>query len=224
MADSESTDNIITPDVPETVNGTCTVSENVETGNGSKFQTRFGYLRCRPDCLQFLTSARWFLLFICLSAFFQSMIVNGLVGVTISTIERRFALASSQTAWVAASYEIAGAPALLLIGYFGSTLRRPVWIGAGLILLGIGFGIYSIPHFAAPPYRYSGDSINLCVEMAWNKSSQNDSLPPNDRCAEIKLSLVYGQVTIIFVVSVCLSVCLFVQSFSQPSSIRFGSN
>jgi len=36
--------------------------------------------------------------------------------------------------------------------------------------------------------------------------------------------LVHGQVTIIFVVSVCMSVCLFVQSFSQPSSIRFGSN
>jgi len=32
------------------------------------------------------------------------------------------------------------------------------------------------------------------------------------------------QVTIIFVVSVCLSVCLFVQSFSQPSLIRFRSN
>jgi len=32
--------------------------------------------------------------------------------------------------------------------------------------------------------------------------------------------LVHGQVTIIFVVSVCL----FVQSFSRPSSIRFGSN
>ena len=37
--------------------------------------------------------------------------------------------------------------------------------------------------------------------------------------------LVHGQVTIIFVVSVCLFVCLFacllVQSFSQPSFIRF---
>jgi len=33
--------------------------------------------------------------------------------------------------------------------------------------------------------------------------------------------LVHGQVTIIFVVSVCLFVCLC--SFSQPSSIRFGS-
>jgi len=32
--------------------------------------------------------------------------------------------------------------------------------------------------------------------------------------------LVHGQVTIIFVVSVCL----FVQSFSQPSLIRFRSN
>jgi len=33
--------------------------------------------------------------------------------------------------------------------------------------------------------------------------------------------LVHGQVTIIFVVSVGLSVCLLVQSFSQPSLIRF---
>jgi len=36
--------------------------------------------------------------------------------------------------------------------------------------------------------------------------------------------LVHGQVTIIFVVSVCLFVCLFVQSFSQPSLIQFRSN
>jgi len=38
------------------------------------------------------------------------------------------------------------------------------------------------------------------------------------------LFLVHGQVTIIFVVSVCPSVCLFVQTFSQPSLIRFRSN
>ena len=36
--------------------------------------------------------------------------------------------------------------------------------------------------------------------------------------------LVHGQVTIIFVGSVGLFVCLFVQSFSQPSLIRFRSN
>jgi len=47
-------------------------------------------------------------------------------------------------------------------------------------------------------------------------------------CAEKKLItflfLVHGQVTVIFVVSVSFSVCLFVQSFSQPSLIRFRSN
>jgi len=43
-----------------------------------------------------------------------------------------------------------------------------------------------------------------------------------DRCSG-QFFLVHGQVTIIFVVSVGLSVCLFVQSFSEPSLIRFRS-
>ena len=49
----------------------------------------------------------------------------------------------------------------------------------------------------------------------------------DNKTAKLTL-LVHGQVTIIFVVSVylfvCLSLCLFVQSFSQPSLIRFRSN
>ena len=54
--------------------------------------------------------------------------------------------------------------------------------------------------------------------------------PPNTRAWPrhcyvcFSLFLVHGQVTIIFVVSVGLFVCLFVQSFSQPSLIRFRSN
>ena len=187
MAHSGSTENIIAADARQPqqftiVNGSCTSPEDAETDDSGKFQTGFGCLSCRPSYLQFLARARWFLFFICVTAFFQSMIVNGLVGVTISTIERRFGLASSQTAWIAGTYEIAGAPALLVIGYLGSTLRRPVWIGAGLVMLGIGFGVYSIPHFAAPPYRYteSGDSSNLCVERAWNASLNASSLA-NDR-------------------------------------------
>jgi len=180
MANLASTENTIVPNSFESsaaVNDSHITSEEVQADSSGRFQTGFGCLRCRPACLQFLTSARWFLLFLALSAFFQSMVVNGLFGVTISTIERRFGLSSSQTAWIIASYEIAGVPALLIIGYLGSTLRRPVWIGAGLIMLGVGFGVYSIPHFAAPPYRYveSGDSSNLCVETSSNSST-------NGRC------------------------------------------
>ena len=151
-----------------------TTTEDVEVHERGSLQ-RYGCLGYRPACLQFLTGARWFVLFACMAGFLESMVVNGLVGVNISTIERRFGLSSSQTAWIMASYEIAGAPALLIIGYLGLTLRRPMWIGGGLIMLGIGCGIYSIPHFAALPYRYSesGDFSNLCVQTAFN-SSTND--------------------------------------------------
>jgi len=185
MTKSASVDNTAIPDARQSPSSVavegCITSENVEVDNSDRFQTGFGCLRCRPACLQFLGDTRWFLFFICLTAFFQSMVVNGLLGVTISTIERRFGLSSSQSAWIAATYEVAGAPALLVIGYLGSTLRRPVWIGGGLLILGIGFGIYSIPHFVAPTYRYadSGDSNNMCDETRWN-TSKNASLKMDD--------------------------------------------
>jgi len=112
------------------------------------------------------------------------MSTKGLIAVVMSTIERRFGLSSSQSAWIAVAFEVAGVPALLVIGYFGSTVRRPVWIGNGMIMIGIGLGIFTIPHFAAPPYRFteSSDSINLCVETASNLLS-NASLSMSDRYA-----------------------------------------
>jgi len=159
-----------------------TTSEDVAVDKRGSLQTRYGCLGCRPAYLQFLIGARWFVLFACFGAILESMVVNGLVGLTVSTVERRFGLSSSQTAWIAATYEIAGAPALLVIGYLGLALRRPVWIGGGLIMLGVGYGVYSIPHFSAPPYRYSesGDFSNLCVQTTLN-SSTNSSLQTNDR-------------------------------------------
>ena len=150
---------------PAISNGNCVASKEIEKDcDSEQSQTGFGYLRFYPGRLQFLAGARWFLLFMCLATFSRTL-VNGLLGATMSTLERRFALSSSQTAWIAAAYEIAGTPALV-IGYFGSKLRRPLWIGGGMFLFGVGVGIYTIPHFVAPPYRYvdSTDSGNLCVD------------------------------------------------------------
>jgi len=63
------------------MNGDCTTFQDINT-----YQTGFGCLGCRPSRLQFLAGARWFLLFVCLTGFCQSLVVNGLIGVTISTI------------------------------------------------------------------------------------------------------------------------------------------
>lgn len=153
-----------------------TTPQTVKDSNRNRFQNGFGCFSCRPACLQFVATARWFLVFICIGCFFESLVVNGLLGTTISTVERRFALSSSQTAWIAGTYEVVGVPALLVVGYLGMSLHRPAWIGGGLVMLGVGVGIYSIPHFAAPPYRFSGsgESNNLCVEPAWNTSNISD--------------------------------------------------
>jgi len=62
-------------------------------------------------------------------------------------------------------------------------------------------------------------SILLLDEATSALDSESEHLVLHSWCF-----LVHGQVTIIFVVSVCLSVCLFVQSFSQPSLIRCRSN
>ena len=187
MANTESTDITTVPDIPQSQPSIAVTSKTpaeVEADSGGRFQDGFGCLNYRPACLQFLASARWFLVFVCISVFCETMSSKGLLAVVISTLERRFGLSSSQSAWIVVSYEIAGVPALLIIGYLGSTLRRPVWIGAGLLMIGIGLGIFTIPHFAAPPYRFaeSSDSSNLCVETASNVLS-NASSSTYDRYA-----------------------------------------
>jgi len=67
--------------------------------------------------------------------------------------------------------------------------------------------------------RYGDSAYNTFGKHFSVFSSLNMLVAVTKGMQLVKL-LVHGQVTIIFVVSVCL----FVQSFSQPSSIRFGSN
>jgi len=184
-ANMESSDISRTPDVRQSQPSIAVISNTpakVDDTSESRFQGGFGCLTYRPACLQFLARARWFLLFMCLTQFCGS--AKGLLGVIISTIERRFGLSSSQSAWIVASYEIAGVPALLIIGYLGSTIRRPLCIGTGMIMIGVGLAIFTVPHFAAPPYRFteSSDSSNLCVETV-SSVLINANLSMSDRCA-----------------------------------------
>jgi len=74
---------------------------------------------------------------------------------------------------------------------------------------------------AAAKYTYCDEHV--CVRLSVCLSA---SISPEPHARSLPLFLVHGQVTIIFVVSVCLFVCLSVClcSFSQPSLIRFGSN
>jgi len=172
--------------LPTTDNAICVTSGDIDGDKNRQLQSSVAHLRFRLAHLQFLASARWFLLFMCLANFCRHA-SNALLGVTVSTLERRFALSSSQTAWIAAAYDIAEIPALI-VGYFGSKLRRPLWIGGGMFVFAVSLFVYIIPHFAAPAYRYadSTDFGNLCVDDGQMSESWNSSI--TSRCSDDKVS------------------------------------
>lgn len=91
--------------------------------------------------------------------------MNGLINVSITTIERRFDLKSSQFAPVASGYDFASFCVLIPLTYFGgrATASKPRWIGYGVLLMAIGSLLFALPHFLAGTYRaISGGDLNVC--------------------------------------------------------------
>jgi len=94
-----------------------------------------------------------------------------------------------------------------------------------------GPGCVTIYVGSEAPLTHRSDLFKHEIKLYWEKKciSLQTCLADSNKSTVwllwiAMLYLVHGQVTIIFVVSVGLSVCLFVQSFSQPSLIRFRSN
>ena len=99
------------------------------------------------------------------------MCINGLSNVVITSIERRFGLSSSQTGLIASSYDIASLIVTVPITYFGGRpgASKPKWIGGGLLLMGLGSFLWSLPHFLTGTYRGgagNGTEVEelLCVD------------------------------------------------------------
>lgn len=84
---------------------------------------RYGCGGARPAWLQWLNNIVGVVTLFC-AANFMLNFTNGLVGVVLSTIERRFDLTSSQSSWIAAGYEFGPIPILILISIFGNRSAR----------------------------------------------------------------------------------------------------
>uniref|UniRef100_A0A1A9WM39 Solute carrier organic anion transporter family member n=1 Tax=Glossina brevipalpis TaxID=37001 RepID=A0A1A9WM39_9MUSC len=92
------------------------------------------------------------------------LIVNGLINVVITTIEKRFGLRSRQTGLVASGYDIASSICLIPVTYFGGRVNssKTRIIAIGLLFLGLGSLIFSIPHFLIGHYRVTIAETNTC--------------------------------------------------------------
>ena len=83
---------------------------------------------------------------LCAAGVVQGMIFTNVV---ISTIERRFGLDSSQSGFVAGSYDLGSLIAIVPITYFGGrpTSSKPRYISAGMLMIAIGAFTFLLPHF-----------------------------------------------------------------------------
>jgi len=94
-------------------------SSAAEEKNAMDADLRYGCLGCRPPRLQCLNTIVVFVVWLSLSSCFHST-ANGLIGVVLSTLEKRFDFSSSSSSWIASAYEIGPIPVLLVISYFGN--------------------------------------------------------------------------------------------------------
>ncbi|KAH7953281.1 hypothetical protein HPB49_006911 [Dermacentor silvarum] len=128
---------------------------DVSGGVGDDAGGTCGWGCLRPRWLQRFRTPPWVLFFLCWAGFLQGLIVNGFVNVVITTIERRFQLRSSESGLVASGYDIASFLLLAPISYFGGTRSKPLFVGVGCLVLGLGALVFSMPHFLAGTYAFS---------------------------------------------------------------------
>ena len=98
----------------------------------------------------------WYIFWTCVLSLFQGFVVNGVVNAVISTLEKRFELPSSKSGLIASSNDFLALFLVLIISFYGSQRHKPRLIGLGVIVLGIGSFVFSLPHFVTDLYNYAG--------------------------------------------------------------------
>ena len=122
-----------------------------------------GFLKLR--FLNMFRSPKWFLVFLSLAACVQGLCINGLVNVVITSIELRFGLKSAQTGVVVACQDIGSLLVMIPASYYGGRLgaSKPRWIAAGLLVMGIGSFLWTVPHFTTGNYNSNLGSFSVQV-------------------------------------------------------------
>lgn len=98
--------------------------------------------------------------------FFLGIVVNGLVNISISTIEKRYELKSSLTGLISSSYDISFCLLSLFVSFFGERGHKPRWLSFASFMIGLGAFVFSLPRFFSGAYQigslYEGKISVVC--------------------------------------------------------------
>ncbi|XP_023977638.1 solute carrier organic anion transporter family member 4C1 [Physeter macrocephalus] len=113
-----------------------------------------GWGNFQPQCLRCCNTPQGFLFHYCLLALTQGMVVNGLVNISISTIEKRYELKSSLTGLISSSYDITFCLLSLFVSFIGERGHKPRWLAFASFMIGLGALVYSLPKFFSGKYQF----------------------------------------------------------------------
>lgn len=95
------------------------------------------------------------------------MVVNGLINISISTIEKRYELNSSLTGLISASYDISFCVLSLFVSFFGERGHKPRWLAFSAFMLGLGSLTFSLPHFSSGKYHFGTKLEGKIILVFW---------------------------------------------------------
>ncbi|XP_074850293.1 solute carrier organic anion transporter family member 4C1-like [Carettochelys insculpta] len=124
-----------------------------------------------PRALQRCNNPEGYLSAYSLLAVCQGIVVNGLINVSISTIEKRFELNSSLAGVISASYDIAFCVLSLFVSFFGERGHKPRWLAFSSFMIGLGSLVFALPHFAGGIYQYGSKLEDTCQVSGTNNAN-----------------------------------------------------
>ncbi|XP_010614048.1 solute carrier organic anion transporter family member 1A2 isoform X2 [Fukomys damarensis] len=108
----------------------------------------------------------------------------------LTQIERQFNIPTSLVGFINGSFEIGNLLLIIFVSYFGTKLHRPIMIGVGCAVMGLGCFLISLPHFLMDRYEYES-TVSLSSNMSSNsflctENGTEISRPTQDPAACVK--------------------------------------
>ena len=174
MSQIECLDDILMEKDSETINGnSLDIQEKDQSSvTPDAIQEKYYNGKCglfgrNPKWMQFLNHPIVFLISLSFFIIVQGSVATGYISLGLSSIERRYNLPSSLSAFAAISYEIGVILTLPFSSYFGGRSHKPRVLGISLLTIGVGSLIFSSPHYFSSSYSLNANTSNeLCTNAS----------------------------------------------------------
>lgn len=118
----------------------------------------------------------------------------------LTQIERQFNIPTSLVGFINGSFEIGNLFLIIFVSYFGTKFHRPIMIGVGCAVMGLGCFLQSLPHFLMDRYEYESTVVGNLSSNSFlcNENGTQVFIPTEDpsECVKEVKSLMWVYVLV----------------------------